>query len=827
MYLQSLNNKWQLQYIKEGRLTWIDAKVPGDVYLDLLDSNLIPDPFIGENEKKVQWVSKQNWVYRLVFSLDHPIINKKNKHLYFEGIDTFSEISLNNTQILTTNNMFHPWEIDVSNLLVPKNNELIIKLKSPLDMGKPIKEALPYKLPADNDKTGGTSPFIRKAPYHFGWDWGPSLVNMGIWKKIKIFGWDSFRTTYSTINQKYCDADLALVETELHIDSNQTVNGLVTIVEEKSLTNKKFEINLIPGLNIIHHEIDILSPELWWPNGYGSQPLYNFHFSIQINETIIEIEKQIGLRSIFINTSSDKEGEKFEINVNGKPIFAKGANWIPADSFATRISKHNYNERLNDAVDANFNTLRVWGGGIYEPDEFYELCDKKGLLVWQDFMFACSMYPGDTDFLKSVEKEVSYQIKRLKHHASIALWCGNNEIGVAWHNWGWKENLPSEVWEKDYNQLFHKLIPDIIAKNDSYRFYWPTSPGFTIELPSEGQKYISGDNHYWGVWHSGEPFEAFKKNTGRFMSEYGMQSFPNIETIEKFCSPNELDKDSKTINSHQKASLGNKNLDKYLNLYYPEAKDFESFITLSQIMQSYALKTAIETHRSSMPKCMGTLYWQLNDCWPGISWSTIDYYGNWKASHYQVKRSFNPLILTAIEENDKIVFYAINDKDAIHNSILIIKTYSIDGTVSNENKIKIDKLEYGANQICSMDKQKILKNLNLSSSFIRLELIRKGNPTSIKNHFFTEPKNLHLEKPSFNFNYKINNSKIIIEVNANNFLYKLHLKCKNHRGVFEDNFFEMLPNEKKIIEFYPNKNEELLPSSFEFELKTFYELVKR
>ena len=827
MYSQSLNNRWQLQYKDLGKPQWIEAHVPGIVYLDLLNNDLIPDPFIGENEKSVQWVSKQDWIYRLIFSLDKEIINKTNKCLRFEGIDTFSDILLNNTQIMATNNMFHPWEVDVSKILLPKNNELIVKLKSPLETAKPIMEKLPYKLPADNDKAGGVSPFIRKAPYHFGWDWGPSLVNMGIWKNVEILGWDSFRSTYITINQKYCDSDLALLETEIHIDSNEELNGLIRIDEERSLTAEKFEINLKPGLNIIHHEFNVFSPELWWPNGYGLQPLYNFHISIEINGSIIKIEKQVGIRSIIINTSSDEEGEKFEINVNGKPIFAKGANWIPADSFQTRVSKHNYNELLSDAINANFNTIRVWGGGIYESNEFYELCDEKGILVWQDFMFACSMYPADKDFLESVKKEVTYQIKRLKHHASIALWCGNNEIGVAWHNWGWKEKLPIKVWEKDYNELFHKLIPNIIEKNDSYRFYWPTSPGFTIDLPSEGQKYISGDNHYWGVWHLGDEFDAFKENIGRFMSEYGMQSFPNIETIKMFCPQNEFDKTSKSITSHQKASLGNKNLEKYLDMYYPEAKDFESFVTLSQIMQSYALKTAIETHRSSMPKCMGTLYWQLNDCWPGISWSTLDYYGNWKASHYQVKRSFEPLILTAIEQNDEIVFYAINDNDIIHSLILIIKTFSFEGKIFNEQKINIDALNYGANQISVMNKQNILNNIDLSSSFLRLELMTDDNCISKKDHFFTEPKNLLLEKPSFNFNYKINNSKIHVQINANTFLYKLHLSCNNHRGVFEDNFFEMLPNEQKIIEFYPNKNEDPLPSSYEFELKTFYELVKR
>jgi len=825
MFLQKLNNNWQFQ--KNNESDWIAAEVPGSIHLDLWKNNLIPDPFYSDNEETIQWVSKQGWDYRLSFSLESDIINKTNKILRFEGLDTFCEVFLNGTPILQSNNMFHPWEVDVTDIVNLEENELLLRFKSPLEMMKSKIKNSNYQLPADNDKAGGLSPYIRKAPYHFGWDWGPCLVTMGIWKKVELIGWDSFRTTLTTINQKSCNNKVAELEAELHIESNSESIGTIMIKDEDAAIQEEFEVTLNPGLNILLHSFDVSSPKLWWPNGHGEQNLYNFEISIKIDDLTIKSEKQIGIRQISINTSKDEEGKKFEINVNGKPIFAKGANWIPADSFPTKISKTDYGRLLDSAVYANFNTIRVWGGGIYEPDEFYQLCDEKGILVWQDFMFACSMYPGDQDFLESVENEITYQVKRLKHHPSIALWCGNNEIGVAWHNWGWKEELPSNVWEKDYQELFHKLIPTIINKNDPFRFYWPTSPGFTTQLPIEGQNYHSGDNHYWGVWHLGEPFEAFKKNTGRFMSEYGMQSFPNIETIKMFCPQNEFDKNSKSITSHQKASLGNKNLEKYLDMYYPEAKDFESFVTLSQIMQSYALKTAIETHRSSMPKCMGTLYWQLNDCWPGISWSTLDYYGNWKASHYEVKKSFEPLILTAIEQNDEIVFYAINDNDIIHSLILIIKTFSFEGKIFNEQKINIETLNYGANQISVMNKQSILNNIDLSSSFLRLELMMDDNCISKKDHFFTEPKNLLLEKPSFNFNYKINNSKIHVQINANTFLYKLHLSCNNHRGVFEDNFFEMLPNEQKIIEFYPNKNEDPLPSSFEFELKTFYELVKR
>ena len=821
MIPQLLHDNWQFQYNQDSE--WKKAEVPGSIHLDLWNNNLIPDPFYSDNEENIQWVSKQDWDYRLLFSLDSNIIDKKNKILRFEGLDTFCDVFLNGTQILTSNNMFHPWKIDVTDIISLKDNELLLRFKSPSEMMKSKIENSNYQLPADNDKAGGVSPHIRKAPYHFGWDWGPCFVTMGIWKKVELIGYDSSRNTLTTINQISCNNEVATLEAEFHFESNSESIGEIIIKDKDSVVKEVFEVTLSPGLNILHHKFNIFSPKLWWPKGYGKQNLYNFQISIKINEDTLNLEKQIGIREIKVDTSKDEEGQKFEIKVNGKPFFAKGANWIPADSFTTKILQKDYNSLLDNAIYANFNTLRVWGGGIYEPDEFYELCDKKGILIWQDFMFACSMYPGDQDFLNSVKKEIEYQVKRLKHHPSIGLWCGNNEIGVAWHTWGWKEKLPSNLWKKDYHELFHKLIPKIINKNDPSRFYWPTSPGFTTELPDEGQSYEKGDNHYWGVWHLGDPFNAFKENTGRFMSEYGMQSFPNFETIKMFCPEDQFEKNSKSITAHQKASLGNKNLEKYLDMYYPEAADFESFVILTQIMQSYALKTAIETHRSSMPKCMGTLYWQLNDCWPGISWSTLDYYGNWKASHYQVKRSFDQLIITAIEKNDEIILYVINDNETIKDLTLIIKTISLNGKILNEEKIKIDSLNYGSNQISTMDKKAILKDV----CFLRLELMMNDECISKNDHFFTEPKNLILKKPSFDFNYEINNSKIHIQVNAKNFIYKLYLNCRNQNGVFEDNFFEMLPDEQRTIEFYPNKNEDSLPSSYDFELKTFYELVKR
>lgn len=798
---QRLIYNWEFQ--RSGDSDWIPATVPGCVHLDLIEQNFIEDPFFRDNEDKVQWVGETDWIYRLYFSPDQSIMEKKNIIIQFSGIDTYATIYLNGYAIIESDNMFHPWEKDITTLLKSDINELIVSFRSPIKEIAPKLSNKKYTLPAENDRAGGTSPFTRKAPYHYGWDWGPCLVTSGIWKEVKLIGWDLWEMKDVFIEQKECNSESAKLKILSCIESQTDGSGTLMISEPKSETHSKFPIQIKKGRNIFKHEITITKPSLWWPAGYGDQTLYTFDIKVHAHEKSERITKRIGLRNIYIKREKDDKGSSFEIYVNGVAIFAKGANWIPADSFTPRLKEKDYEMLLNSALDAKMNTLRIWGGGIYEPEYFYNLCDELGILVWQDFMFACSLYPGDEKFLKSVKKEAEYQVNRLKHHPSIFIWCGNNEIASGWLAWGWKEELPKHVWKKDYNTLFHQVLSEICEKLDPDRLYWPSSPGHSLKLPEDDQIYGSGDNHYWGVWHGGDEIEAFSENIGRFMSEYGMQSFPEPKTIATFAEEKDWDINSDVMNSHQKASLGNKNITKYLDMYYCKPKNFESYIILSQIMQASAIKYAVETHRRNMPFCMGSLYWQLNDCWPGPSWSSIDYYGNWKALHYAAKKFFDSVILSFAMEDKSIDVYIINDLNNNLGLTLTLTLYLFDGSIKKEISKEINISSSSSTKILELDYNELISNYDTSELLLIGKIIQNGLCISKNSFFFSQPKDMRLPYPKFDFKSKIVGKKYIISIHSKTFVHKLHILCKNIIGVFSDNYFSLLPEEEVIIEFDP------------------------
>ena len=820
--IQPLDRDWQFQFGEDSN--WFNAKVPGCIHLDLLEHKLIPDPFIDLNEKEVKWVADRDWDYRLVFIPKKDLLIKRHKKLCFYGLDTYATVMLNGEKIIESDNMFCKWEKNVTSILNEGENELIIKFRSPIKEVMPFMKKSDYILPADNDKAGGVSPYTRKAPYHYGWDWGPCLVTSGIWKNIELIGWDSWFFGKAYINQIEVSKNIAKLEVEAEIISDTDQYGIITLSETELSLIKEEKIELCKGSNHIKFDFDILQPILWHPIGYGDQHLYSFDIGVHANGLEDKITKSIGLRKIIIERKKDKKGESFSIIVNDYHIFSKGANWIPADSFTTRLTKKDYSYLLKSATQANMNTLRVWGGGIYESDYFYELCDEMGILVWQDFMFACSMYPGDDQFLKNTENEIKYQINRLKEHPSILLWCGNNEIAWAWFDWGWKDQLPESVFLEDYNNLFHKLISNACKELDPSRLYWPTSPGHTTELPELGQKYGSGDNHYWGVWHGGDDFEEFKNNTGRFMSEYGMQSFPDLKTIEAFANRKDWDQGSEVIRSHQKASLGNKNVIMYIKKYYPEPKDFESMTILSQMMQSDAIKYAVESHRRNMPYCMGTLYWQLNDCWPVASWSSIDYFGNWKALHYSAKSFFNYATTSIFEQKNKIIVFIINDKNETYELNTRLRVYSFDGSILKEHNKRVSVKPIYSKAIFELDRDQIINNNDKKKIFLSCELFKDSAPIAKNNYFFTRPKNFDLPDPKFKYFYIDNNGRHLISIEAKTFVAKIHINCTNAIGIFSDNFFDMIPNEEREIEFFPKRKDF---SVLQFSIRCLDDLIKK
>ena len=533
--------------------------------------------------------------------------------------------------------------------------------------------------------------------------------------------------------------------------------------------------------------------------------MYEFEIHLKMDDCKDSKKVRIGLRDFKVQIEKDEDGNSFAFIVNGKPIFSKGANWIPGDSFTTRMTKDNYKTLLQNAVNANMNTVRVWGGGIYESEDFYNLCDELGLIVWQDFMFACSLYPGDDDFLESVKKEAEYQIIRLRNHPSIGLWCGNNEIAVAWHNWGWKEKYPSSVFNKDYKNLFHDLLPKLCHSLDKSRLYWPSSPGYDLSLPLTGQELNKGDVHYWGVWHGGDELSSFKDNVGRFMSEYGMQSFPSQMAIDYFCPSKEQDINSDIIKSHQKASLGNGNIMKYILMYYNEPKDFSSFVMLSQIMAGEAIKVAVESHRMAMPYCMGSLYWQLNDCWPGASWSSLDYFGNWKALHYYAKNFFNPLLICADIQSDIMNVYVINDGELIKKSKILIELYDFKGTLVFEEIVIMDIKANSSTNVYSDKKNKVLNGLNTNNIMLRTSIDIDGVIASTNDYFFEKAKFLKMDEQNFNINVEKVDSVYNIDIESKSFLNRFYALCLNDSGVFSDNYFNMLPGEKRKIQFTPSE----------------------
>ncbi len=638
---------------------WKTAKVPGVVQSDLLRNGLIPDPWFGTNEKAVQWVENHNWQYSCTFKLSAEEFDKKHIDLVFEGLDTYADVYLNDSLILQADNMFRSWRTDVKKLLLKGDNVLNIIFKDPKFIHRSKAKELGYELPAGSENVSlKVSPFTRKAPYHFGWDWGPRLLTCGIWRPIKIQFWEELRIEDLHIVQKSISPSKALLTVETYVKSD--ASGLYNI----SVNGKNQSFELKGSDRIISIELEIDSPKLWWPNGWGEAHLYPIRVEIAKDAKILaSAEKKIGLRTVELVQENDKIGRSYYFKVNGLPIFIKGANYIPQSHFLPDVTDNQYQSLIADAKKVHMNMLRVWGGGIYENDIFYDLCDEAGILVWQDFMFAGSMYPGDSAFVDNVRNEVRENIIRLRHHPSIAQWNGNNEMNVAWFNWGWQKQFAwsaadSAKIRQDYENLFQQLIPEQIKELDPSRFYTPTSPLSNWGKP---ENFNYGSMHYWGVWHGKDDFEAYRSNVGRFMAEYGFQSFPEMQTILKFADSSSLSTDSEIMKWHQKSYVGNALIVKQAEKYFGKIKSFDDFVDKSQSAQALAMQIAIDAHRLKKGYCWGTLFWQYNDCWPGPSWSSRDVYGNWKKLHHQLEMLYAPIALIPEIKGNKRYVWLVND----------------------------------------------------------------------------------------------------------------------------------------------------------------------
>nr|WP_298655133.1 glycoside hydrolase family 2 protein [uncultured Flavobacterium sp.] len=777
------------------------ATIPGTVQTDLFANQLIPDPFFGANEKQLQWIENENWEYETTFSLSEKEISNENIELEFEGLDTYASIYINGQMVLEADNMFRKWIISAKNHLKKGKNHLKIVFQSAVQKGKEEAEKLSYTLP-EKERV-----FVRKAQYQFGWDWGPRFVTTGIWKKVHLKFWNSAKIENIKYSQVELNDQKAILEftTEIRVSE---VKSIQLKINEKSET-----FHLKKGTNKVKMHYEILNPKRWWCNGLGFPHQYEFHFSLEQNRKIIDNKDlKIGLRTIELIQDKDEFGTSFYFKLNGKPVFMKGANYIPPDSFIPKQTPSNYDELVQNARKANMNMLRVWGGGVYADDEFYNACDANGILVWQDFMFACAMYPGDEQFVENVKQEVIDNVNRLQNHPSIAIWCGNNENDEGWHNWGWQKQFnysqadSTKIWN-DYKKVFQELIPQTLDSllSKEKNLYWPSSPSIGW---GKKESLTQGDSHYWGVWWGKEPFEIYKKKVGRFMSEYGFQGMPNMETLDKVMSKEDFNITSEAFKNHQKHPTGFETINEYMARDFPVPSSVEKYNYVSQLLQAYGMKTAIEAHRLAKPYCMGSLYWQLNDCWPVTSWSTLDYYGNWKAAHYQVKESFAPLFLAVTENTKGLSIIGSNDNLEAISGTLTVKLIDFSGnelwTASKECVLDVEK-----NTTCMQISNADLPKFEKEKTVLALVFMSNHKKT-VAYHYFVKPKELQLEKPTIEINIV---GETLIELKTNTLAKNVCLEANS--VFFEENYFDLVPGNPKIIKTQKPTQETKILSLFD------------
>lgn len=799
---------------------WLEASVPGDVHTDLLKNGLIEDPFYRLNEHDLQWIDKTDWEYKTEFDLSQKDLNSHSLALEFQGIDTYSSIYLNDSLIGTTDNMFIGKTVDIKNFAKLGKNKLYIKLFSPINIGVKLHDSLGYDISSFNGndlaeigKVEGNkrvSVFTRKAPYHFGWDWGPRLVTSGIWQPINIKTWNYFNIEDLYITQISLDESASLVA-EIELESYLEIDEMIS---EIYVDNQKVSTDLIyinKGANKIEIPFTIKDYELWWPNGMGNQNMYDVKVKLQSNNNFVTSSKRVGLREINLVTSQDSVGNNFYFEVNKKPVFMKGVNYIPQDIFLNRVSDDKYEELLESAVDANMNMIRVWGGGIYENEIFYNLCDEKGLLVWQDFMFACAMYPGDEDFLKSVEQEAKYNVKRLRGHPSIALWCGNNEVRSAWKNWGWEKDVMenqspeiASVISKAYDDVFHKILPEVVNNLDTSTAYWPSSPGSTFSGGTES--YTSGDAHYWGVWWGKEDFESYNQKVPRFMSEFGFQSFPEFSSVDKYTNESDYSIYSEVMKSHQRSSIGNSTIEDYMLRHYNKPKSFKGYLYVSQILQAYGMSIGMESHRRNKGYSMGSLYWQLNDCWPVASWSSIDYFGKWKALHYSTKKAFQPVLINFLKTDSEIELHIISDLLESKEVDLNLKVLSFSGEVLYELNKSYLLQQNSTMKAESLSIDWLNKNFDPNSSLLVASLFSEEIEISNNNYYLSEFKDIKLTKPLIEYEIDELINTFEVSLKSKNLVKNVFVDIASSQN-FSDNYFDMIPGKEYKISI--NKEESL------------------
>lgn len=803
----TLHTNWT--FCQVGDTLWSDAKVPGTVHQDLLNHNRIPNPFYGMNEEAVQWVENEDWMYRTSFVVDEHQLSRDAAVLEMDGLDTYADVFLNGALILRSDNMFVGYKVQVKPVLRKGVNRLLVRFRSPVKEVLPQLQTNGFDYPASNDHSPWrTSVYTRKAPYSYGWDWGIRLATCGIWRPVRLVFSDVARIEDYYVCQEAVTQAKADVDNRLEINNvtSSTVSALLKVNYHYSDSDTKEirkQIELRPGANTVSLPVSIENPHLWMPNGWGEPSLYKFTASLSVDGVeIAKQERNVGLRTVRVVMDDDEHGKSFYFVVNGKPMFAKGANFIPDDALLPNVTQERYKRIFEDVKAANMNMLRVWGGGIYEDDEFYDEADRNGILIWQDFMFACSSYPHDPLFVGRVESEAEYNIKRLRGHASLAMWCGNNEIYEAMRYWGWQRKYSAEAFaemECGYNVLFRELLPQMVERLDGTRFYMHSSP-YEANW-GRPNSWKTGDSHNWGTWHGRKPFESFDTDVPRFMSEYGFQAFPEMKTIRTFAEEKDFELESPVMNAHQKADIGNALIRQTMRLYYRVPEKFEDLVYVGLVLQGQGIRHGIEAHRRNRPYCMGSLFWQLNDSWPVVSWSGIDYYGNWKALMYQSKRAFAPILINAVKEGDDLCVYLVSDELQDHDGVrLDVELMDFDGKA--QSKWTQSGMLAANSSVLFMKKPtgELQGKLSAATSLLHFTLKDKNGATLADDVFyFAYPKDQKLPEANIETSVRRRGDAIEMTLKTDKLARDIFVEVPVQGVRFTDNFFDLLPGQRKKI----------------------------
>lgn len=804
----TLNGTWQLS-AGHRSLESVDMQIPGTVLSGLLAAGKIKDPFYRTNEDATRALFWKDYVFTRTFDVDEELLAQQHIVLVCEGLDTLAEISINGTFLAKTDNMHRTWKFQAKKLLHPGKNEIQIVFRSVLR----FIEDYPYEahkkinyIPCGSMKG---NQLLRKAHSMFGWDWGPQTIDAGIFRDIYLQGYSHARIEDIRIHQQHAKN----VSVQTSITLSESVPGQKLCVElsedgaDKPLQTKLCKTNA-DGVAAVDFVIE--NPKLWWPNDYGDQPLYIVRTTLldEDGTSLESITRRIGLRTLTISQEKDEWGNEFAFCVNGVKIFTRGGNYIPDDCLYTRITEKKLDYILESCRRAHFNCVRVWGGGYYPSDAFYDLCDEKGLIVWQDLMYACNVYDVTDAFAENCRQETYDNVRRLRHHASLGLWCGNNEIESAWDHWGdFQKETP--YLRADYIRLFEEVLPKAVQEADGETFYWHSSPssGGCFDNPDDANR---GDTHYWDVWHGQKPFTDYRKYFFRFCSEFGFQSFPCAKTINSFTLEDDRNIFSRVMESHQKNDAANGKMLYYLseNLRYP--KDLTHLLYASQVLQGMAIKYGVDHWRRNRGRCMGTLYWQINDDWPAPSWSSIDYFGRWKALHYMAQKFYAPHAVSMTLEDHRCHVYFSNESFETTEYSLTLSIRDLSGNVletyeTKGNSPAFSAIETAVVDICSWEDQK-------DDVFLEAVIHIKDQKVLKDVETLVPYKYLNLKNPVISTEAEETNDAFILHISSDCFAPFVALDFDDADVIFSDNFFHLTD---KTVQDIIVKKEDILQGHFE------------